>query len=165
MESTAPSSRSSPGQRDGPRDHLGQGRLASAVLAEQRVDLSGPDRDVDVLDRGDTAINLVGLASGQERRRLIGGISLAGTLVVGHQLAVPLGDHEDAPAGARETGDAVVAVDAAVQRAATFVVEAYDKAVGARRCHGFSTPICLDAGALQRFEERLCPDDSAGAIQ
>src|SRR5262249_8990142 len=59
-------------------EHLDQGGLARAVLADERVDLSGPDLEVDVRERPDARVWLGEAADGEEaheRARAPAGIS------------------------------------------------------------------------------------------
>ena len=53
-------------------DHLDQGGFAGAVLAEQRMDFAGPEREVDTLQRAQRAKTLGDPANLQQRRRGIG---------------------------------------------------------------------------------------------
>src|SRR5690606_24001590 len=51
-----------------PGEHVGQGRLAGAVLAEQRVDLAGPHLEVDAVVGDDPAREALGDAGRDDGR-------------------------------------------------------------------------------------------------
>ena len=61
-------------------DHLDQGGFAGAVLAEQRMDFAGPQREVDTLQRAQRAKTLGDPANLQQRRRGIGALSISTSL-------------------------------------------------------------------------------------
>ena len=53
-------------QRDDAGHHLGQRRLAGAVLADQRVDFAASQLEIDVLDRGHAGVKLGRLAKRED---------------------------------------------------------------------------------------------------
>ena len=83
--------------------HLGQRRLAGAVLADQRMNLAAPEIEIDVLDRGHAGIELGRVAKRED------GIAHARNLLLDHasaatrkQSARPLGEHvEQCPVASR----------------------------------------------------------------
>ena len=151
------------GQRDDAGHHLGQRRLAGAVLADQRVDLAAPQREIDAVDRRHAGVDFGRLAQLEDGRG--DGAQVAhdcrlrsASATDRRSTAAALGEHEQgAVAFDRGHHAVVVAVDPAVQRVAqqALLGEPDHEAVGARRRPRLDHAHGLDVGALHRLEKRV----------